>query len=135
MKRGKLSRRTPLKRGTKPLTRSGRIKTKGKSRFPKRRVPAYVDWIRSLPCNCAGKLVEEPGDPFRMVILCKRRVEAAHIRSRGAGGDDRGNLIPLCGNHHGEQHAKGIRSFATKYRLDLAAEAQRLDALYAETHP
>ena len=56
---------------------------------------------------------------------CEGAVEAAHVRSRGAGGDRR-DLIPLCSRHHREQHACGIKTFSARYGLDLQAEAARL---------
>lgn len=42
-------------------------------------------------------------------IVCgKRPTDPAHIKSRGAGGDDaKWNLIPLCRAHHSMQHQKG----------------------------
>lgn len=49
--------------------------------------------IRNLPCSACGK------------YIC----DAAHIRSKGAGGGDLlTNLIPLCRQHHIEQHSKGF---------------------------
>jgi hypothetical protein len=56
--------------------------------------------VRQLPCAACGK---GPSD-------------AAHIRSRGAGGpDDFFNLMPLCRKHHIEQHTIGIRTFVDKH--------------------
>lgn len=42
------------------------------------------------------------------VNRCTRQAQPAHIKSRGAGGDDTpGNLVPLCDIHHAEQHIVG----------------------------
>lgn len=112
MKRSQPPRRKkPLPRG-KPPKRSKlvrrvvqRIKNKGKSRFPKRRCPELLSWIRGLPCAIGGDFIG----------TCAGRTEAAHLKSRGAGGDDRNNVLNLCTAHHREQHSIGWESFATKY--------------------
>jgi hypothetical protein len=36
--------------------------------------------------------------------------------------------VPLCGDHHGELHQGGQRTFEAKYRLDLKALADSLAA-------
>jgi hypothetical protein len=77
-----------------------------KSRFPHRRHPAFLAWLRTYPC-----------------VLCGNSAEPAHVKSRGAGGDDIGNTVPLCRTHHREQHDTGIQSFARKYGIDLAQVA------------
>lgn len=104
-----------------PLTRKTRLKAKTKlkarriaKRFAARRDPAYADWIRQMVC----------------LVCCGRPAEAAHVRSRGAGGDDRGNLVPLCHQHHAEQHRIGIRSFADRYDINLVGTAANLGAVY-----
>lgn len=46
----------------------------------------------------------------RPCVVCylHHTTTAAHIRSRGAGGDDTdSNLVALCFTHHREQHDKG----------------------------
>jgi hypothetical protein len=70
--------------------------------------------------------------PWCAVSTCNRAGEHVHhIRTRGAGGDDNhGNLMALCAEHHGEVHAMGVYSFATKYanlarRIHAAMEAPR----------
>lgn len=56
--------------------------------------------IRNLACAACGR------------FLC----DAAHIRSKGAGGGDvLSNLIPLCRPHHIEQHAHGWVYMWSKY--------------------
>ncbi len=56
--------------------------------------------------------------------------DPAHVKSRGAGGHDRGNTVPLCHAHHHEQHTIGIESFQAQYRIDLKAEAKRIEEAY-----
>jgi len=42
--------------------------------------------------------------------------DPAHIKSRGAGGGDVPfNVMPLCRNHHTEQHQIGIVTFVQRY--------------------
>jgi predicted restriction endonuclease len=56
--------------------------------------------IRLQPCAACGQ----------------KPVDAAHIRSRGAGGDDTpDNLLPLCRSHHVEQHKRGWHLMSDKY--------------------
>lgn len=105
-------RRTPLKRGKpprakKPLSRSGKrlvrqALPRGRGtpkRLSKLRDKSYLSWIGGLPCGAPKGSHHGP-------------VDAAHVKSRGAGGADFGNLIPLCRWHHARQHEVGIQTFA-----------------------
>lgn len=123
-----MKRSAPLKR-RKPLARGPtRLKArKTPKAFHKRRDPAYQAWIRTQPCIIA------PHDPTHIQMFgAWFAVDAAHVKSRGAGGDDRGNLVPLCHFHHMEQHERGIKSFQARWGIDLAAEAARLYQQYQE---
>lgn len=100
----------PMKRS--PLRRSN----------PRRRRAAHArDFgeraaiIRTMPCLAAAD------------GRCLGRIEAAHARSRGAGGD-RHHLVPLCTGHHREQHDHGVQTFARKHGLDLLTHAHRIAA-------
>ena len=84
-----------------------------KSRFPKRRDPKYLAWIRLQPC-----------------FICGDVAEPAHVRSRGAGGDDFANVVPLSHTLHMQLHTVGIRTFERRYKTDLAQVA----AAYAEAY-
>ena len=109
-----LRRGKPLKPG-KPLAQGGKIERSAKLRpvNPERRAkrfmetfhsPDFLAWIRTLDC---------------VVVGCNRRnIQAMHVRSRGAGGkwDE---VVPACADHHAESHTLGIRTFASKYALDL----------------
>lgn len=67
-------------------------------------------FVRTLPCLVEG---------------CAGEVEAAHVRSRGAGGNawievdgERvGNIVPLCHAHHQEQHHRGQATFHGRHTL------------------
>lgn len=53
--------------------------------------------------------------------------EAAHYVSRGAGGKS-SECVPLCANHHREQHDHGIKTFQATHNVILEVVAGR----YAE---
>lgn len=56
--------------------------------------------VKNLPC----------------LICLKRPSDADHIRTRGAGGGDNlGNLQPLCREHHTFKHSVGIKTFLNMY--------------------
>lgn len=82
-------RRSPVKRGKKV------------KRFAQLRDPGLCAFVRTLGCVIAWE--------------CAGRTEVAHLKSRGAGGADRNNVIPLCTKHHREQHQIGIQSFGDRY--------------------
>mgnify|MGYP001453131785 CR=1 FL=1 len=77
--------------------------------------------VRGMRCLARREWWEAPQK------LCAGDIEAAHAKSRGAGGNRR-HLVPLCQRHHREQHDRGVLTFQTTYRLDLRAEADRIAA-------
>lgn len=124
MKRGKsLARGKPLKKSGMRRGRSQRSARSGGHLFPRRRDPQYAAWIRAQPCLLAGR-----SDWF----CCVGRIEAAHVKSRGAGGDDHANILSLCWGHHIQQHTIGSRSFEKRWGVDLKAEALALWARYRQ---
>lgn len=65
----------------------------------------YGDWLRSLACVVTG---------------CRdERIECAHVRSRGAGGDWT-STVPMCRTHHSSLHALGTLTFQRRHGLDLS---------------
>jgi len=99
---------------------------RGGHAFPKNVDEAYRAWIRGRQCLIAGRAP-------RWVSLhnrCEGVTQAAHVRSRGAGGVDHQNLLPLCALHHHEQHEIGKLSFEARYVLSLRDEAELLWKLY-----
>ena len=102
-----------------PMKRTGRLKVKGGRRFPKGADPAYLDWIRTLPCVAAGS-------------SCQGPIVAHHVKSKGAGGTDR-MTTPLCDFHHRFGHQHGWQTFRAICSVDLTAIAERLAATYEET--
>ncbi len=94
-------KRTPLKRKNKRMFKG-----------PEYEDPEYLDYIRSLPCAVSGG--------------CKGQIAAHHVKTKGAGGKDRGGTIPLCVLHHDEWHFRGRINFQMKYGLDAPKEAKLL---------
>ena len=97
-----------MKRRT-PLRRS-----KGRERGSP--IPAFRAWLRGQGCAIDGY-----------------RASACHLPRVKQHGDAR-NMIPLCHEHHMEQHAVGVQTFADSYGLHLTQLADDYwDAFIAET--
>lgn len=113
-----------MKRSSMPR-RSSRLRVKGKRRFPNREDPAYLDYLRSLPCLICAR------DGMRQ----EYRTTPHHWPTKNNGGHDH-EAVPLCGDgvrgHHGLFHQIGVKSFESRYELNLKAEAARLYAEYQE---
>lgn len=110
MKRSPIKRKTPLRSNSGLKTKTP-IRPKNPKRAAKLRKKqfggAYRDLIVSLGCCVCGRSPSEP----------------AHVKSRGAGGTAK-DMVPLCSEHHREQHQIGIRSFERKHGIDLAELAR-----------
>ncbi len=66
--------------------------------------PQHRRWVKSHACCVRG---------------CQNtRIDFAHVKSWGSGGQD-WQAVSLCRNHHVEQHAIGIETFAEKHGVDL----------------
>ena len=57
----------------------------------------------------------------------RSKTQADHVRTRGAGGGERGNLWPLCARHHDERHRLGLKSFQYEYALDAKEIAEVME--------
>ena len=55
----------------------------------KYKTPKFIEWIRKNYCHLCGKCdwIDEYGDP---------RVDPSHLKTRGAGGQDIDNTVPMC---------------------------------------
>jgi hypothetical protein len=119
--------RKPLQRSQKPIKRSPlRPSTKAirprkadpsKRAWAKHRDMKYQAWIKTLRCLICGG----------------RPVDPAHVIKRSRGSDDRKNLVPLCRFPHHFQQEGRTAAFEMDYKVDLTAEALRLDAEYTES--
>jgi hypothetical protein len=99
---------------------------------PKVRDRAYLDWIKAQPCLAQQKFFPLAG----YAVPCGRwpsrhENEPAHIQTRGSGGADRGNTVPLCPLHHDEQEGD-TDGFERVYGVNLKLEAARLLVRYIE---
>jgi hypothetical protein len=130
---------------SKPRKRSP-VKKKNPARIKKRREEAFGNAVNGRAafirgCSCVllvralkrGGMIDE--NPIATVIRagCNGPVEAAHTKSRGAGGKSK-HLIPLCRAHHTEQHLLGIKTFAMKHGLDLKHEAELYETMWISGH-
>lgn len=80
---------------------------------PRIKNDGHLDFIRSLPCACCGN---------------PHQTEAAHIRTaslfhgkRDTGGQEKPSdkwTVPLCGNHHREQHLGNELKFWKDFGID-----------------
>ena len=101
-----MTTRRPLRANglVKPINRERRSRMDMKLWGP----DGFVEFVHR--CDCAV-----PG--------CRSwYVEAAHARSRAAGGDWT-DILPLCRDHHREQHQAGILTFERTHGLDMLAAA------------
>ncbi len=117
LKRTPLKRKTPLKAKT-GLKRGGPLRKRREAKLRevidkaelrlgearRKRDKKYLKWIRTLPCAAAGR-----------EIPCAGPIEAAHYRIGSKSGtgikpcDYR--TIPLCHDHHAQQHFSGESTF------------------------
>ena len=123
-----MNRGEPLRRRTPRRKRNPKT---GGHRFPKNVDEEYREYIRGLPCEA-----DEVGFPWWArhdgSVDCDGPIHPAHVKSRGAGGPDIGNIVPLCARHHHQQHNVGIKTFQAIYTLDLAWIARRLTEAYED---
>lgn len=71
----------------------------------------FLNWITELPCiACHSKGTIHDDGNYHTV--------PAHLKSRGAGGDDVGNVVPLCWNDHVIQHSIGWKEFEKRMGIN-----------------
>jgi hypothetical protein len=119
----KVPKPRPKKKQAPPRLRRSKItKRRTVKRFAKRRDDAYRYWIRKQKCVIRSAW-EFFGNTRGMLLVCggigdRQTVEPAHLKTRGAGGDDRNNLVALCPKHHDEQEGK-TAAFEKLYSVNL----------------
>jgi len=121
VKRSPLKRKKPLRSSRRPMR--ARKADPSKRRFAANVNEAFREWIREQPCCIPGCLSRW------------KNVECAHVKSRGAGGVDEGNAVPMCAGHHRYQHLIGIKAFQERMHVDLAAIAAKLGIQWVADHP
>jgi hypothetical protein len=128
-------RRTP--KAPKPLKRT-RVKPynarRGGHAFPRNVDEARRDFIRAQPCAVTGRFTGEWIKRERWMaqtlpVAWKCFVVVAHVKSRGSGGKDQGNMIPLDSRLHDWQGQIGWPTFQRRNnwqsRFEIAAEFER----------
>ena len=111
-----MMRRTPLRRGTKPLRRLTRLKARGDTAYRRReRDFPFMGWVKKQTC-----MVREL-PPSDVKTFCSGPIEADHMGARGIGqkADDK-TCVPMCRGHHGERHAHA-GTFKPLQRTELRA--------------
>ncbi|WP_441256454.1 DUF968 domain-containing protein [Bradyrhizobium sp. 482_C4_N1_1] len=98
-----------------------------RQRHPRQENPAYLAFIRDMPCLICRK---SPVDPAHIRMGC------IAVGKDGTGGGQKSDdkwALPLCRDHHDEQHAAGSEIlFWRHYRIDPFAMAARLYAAWCE---
>lgn len=87
-----------------------RTQKSGGALFPKLVDQAYREWVRRQPCLLSS-------------LQCWGVIQVCHVKSRGSGGADHGNVVPMCVLHHDVQGRAGIKGFERTYRVDLRMAA------------
>lgn len=131
--RAKAKRPRKLLKRVKMRCGAGSKRRKGHA-FPKNVDEARRDFIRAQPCSTTGRLTGEwiTREEWMAQTLPKWwrcHVVVAHVKSRGSGGKDRGNMIPLDSRIHDWQGQIGWPAFerrqSWKSRFEIAATFER----------
>jgi len=81
----------------------------------------FVGKIRCVVCQHARNVDAEGNTVIEINYEPEliRVADAHHMVSRGAGGADAENVVPLCRVHHSEFHQMGVNTFQLHYNVDL----------------
>lgn len=83
---------------------------------------SYFRYVKGFPCAVEGDRDE-----------CLGEITGHHLKSVGSGGQDAGNLAPLCAKHHTAIHTLGLYDFDRLYFNDLKLYAKALWDRYRES--
>ncbi len=95
------------------LSRTTRVNPVNRERKEKLNAAAFgpcARLSRLTPCCVPGCKAMPPGEP-------------CHVRSRGAGGKDWANVVPMCRRHHSEQGSVGVAEFEDRHKVILEVVA------------
>lgn len=106
---------------------------------------AFRSYIRRCSCcicvHSGGKNIkgEKIGPERSADVFLYQVSDVAHVKTRGAGGEDIENIVPLCRLHHNELHQHGILTFEIRYNFDIRNQAvvsyqEYLDTLKESDH-
>lgn len=95
--------------------------------FPKNVDEARRDFIRQQACAATGRVTgewikRESWMPMTFPKWWRCHVVVAHVKSRGSGGVDRANMIPLDSWIHDWQGLIGWKALVKKLKLEAPAE-------------
>jgi hypothetical protein len=95
--------------------------------FPKNVDEARRDFIRRQACAVTGRVTgewvpREPWMPKTLPEMWRCFVVCAHVKSRGSGGADKANMIPLDSRIHDWQGLIGWKALVKKLKLEAPAE-------------
>ena len=76
----------------------------------------FIRFVHEWPC-----VVSDCGRPYP--------VDAHHVHTKGSGGSDK-TCLPFCRIHHTMIHTIGLKTFQTKYGLNLETLVSQFNALY-----
>ena len=115
----------------RPRTRLKRVNRKrGGHMFPKNVSEERREHIRGLPCVLSGRWSRATPHAIQRTHVCIGTVRACHLKSRGSGGKDAGNMWPGCDGAHEQQHRLGIPAFEAKWNINLAHECARHEGFW-----
>lgn len=115
-----------MKRGG-PLRRTGQLK---RSRLSRKTPVKKVNAARAAFRRARDFGPQAERCKTMDCCVCARGYPSvpAHVLSRGRGGHDRANVVPLCWWCHEEQHRTGIKTFQATHGIDMKAIAQEIAA-------
>ena len=95
----------------------------------------YRDFVRKIQCVICQLEIHAEDSDIEDISYEPELVNVSdphHLVSRGAGGPDAENLIPLCRKHHQEFGTLGVDEFQTKYNVNLKTLATHLYETYMD---
>jgi len=105
-------------------------KKRGGHMFPKNVDEERREYIRGLPCVLSGRWYRPTARAIQRTHVCIGAVRACHLKSRGSGGKDAGNMWPGCDGAHEQQHHLGVPAFEAKWNINLAHECARHEGFW-----
>lgn len=87
--------------------------------------PEFRKFCTKIPCVVCQWVTRRKEDEARLSYVPElvRVSDPHHLKTRGSGGPDAENLVPLCPKHHSEWGTIGGLQFQIKYNVNLKAIA------------
>jgi hypothetical protein len=90
----------------------------------------FREFCRKIPCVICQWIDKKNNQKISYVPELARISDPHHIRTRGAGGPDAENIVPLCREHHSEWGNIGSVQFQVKYNINLVIIAKEIYDLF-----